>query len=127
MLEAAGPALTNTSTTVGNNNTTNADGTNGTSAVVSEGMLPPAAVLKARIKAVEGRKEMTRKMVQALKGRGRDVEVKYRRVVTLCTGVEEGHVDAVIDGLLKAVESERDELDLGRVRRFLGGVEAVVH
>ncbi|CAM1510839.1 Fc.00g083520.m01.CDS01 [Cosmosporella sp. VM-42] len=93
----------------------------------AEGMLPSAAVLKARIKAIEGRREMTRKMVQALKGRSRDVEVKYRRVVALCTGVQESDVDAVVDGLLKAVESERDELEISRVRRFLGGVEGVVH
>lgn len=92
-----------------------------------EGLLPSAAVLRARIKAVEGRGEMTRKMVQALKGRSRDVEVKYRRVVALCTGVQESEVDAVVDGLLKAVESEREELEIGRVRRFLGGVEGVVH
>ncbi|GAO16400.1 hypothetical protein UVI_02049480 [Ustilaginoidea virens] len=93
----------------------------------SEGMLPSTAVLKARIRALEGRRDVTRKMVSALKGRSRDVEVKYRRVVALCTGVQESDVDAVVDGLLKAVESERDELDIGRVRRFLGGVEGVVH
>jgi hypothetical protein len=62
-----------------------------------------------------------------MKGRSRDIEVKYRRVVALCTGVAEDEVDAVVDGLVKAVESERDELDIGRVRRFLGGVEGVVH
>lgn len=93
----------------------------------SEGMLPSGAVLRARIRAIEGRRDVTRKMVQALKGRSRDVEIKYRHVVALCTGVQEGEVDAVVDGLLKAVESERDELDIGRVRRFLGGVEGVVH
>lgn len=93
----------------------------------SEGMLPSASVLRARIRAIEGRQDVTRKMVQALKGRSRDVEIKYRRVVALCTGVQEADVDAVVDGLLKAVESERDELDIGRVRRFLGGVEGVVH
>lgn len=93
----------------------------------SEGMLPSAAVLRARIRAIEVRRDVTRKMVQALKGRSRDVEVKYRRVVALCTGVQETEVDAVVDGLLKAVESEREELDIGRVRRFLGGVEGVVH
>ncbi|KAM5386791.1 hypothetical protein ACJZ2D_000084 [Fusarium nematophilum] len=92
-----------------------------------EGLLPSAAVLRARVRAVEGRREMTRKMVSALKGRSRDVEVKYRRVVALCTGVQEAEVDAVVDGLLKAVESEHEELEITRVRRFLGGVEGVVH
>lgn len=93
----------------------------------SEGMLPSVSILRSRIRAIEGRREVTRKMVSALKGRSRDVEIKYRRVVALCTGVQEPDVDAVVDNLLKAVESERDELDIGRVRRFLGGVEGVVH
>lgn len=90
-----------------------------------EGMLPPTAVLKARLKAVESRRDVTRKMVQALKGRSRDVEVKYRKVVALCTGTQESDVDAVIDGLLKAVESESDNLETRRVKQFLSGVEAV--
>lgn len=92
-----------------------------------EGLFPSAAVLKARIQAVKGRREMTRKMVHALKGRSRDVEVKYRHVVALCTGVQETDVDAVVDGLLKAVESEREELEINRVRKFLGGVDETVH
>lgn len=89
----------------------------------AEGLLPSGAVLRARIKAVEGRRDVTRKMVSALQGRSRDVEVKYRRVVALCTGVREAEVDAVIDGLLKAVESEGEALEIDRVRRFLTGVE----
>ncbi|TQV97494.1 hypothetical protein V2A60_006751 [Cordyceps javanica] len=93
----------------------------------AEGMLPSAAVLKARIRAIEARRDVTRKMVQALQGRSRDVEVKYRRVVALCTSTPEDNVDAVIDNLLKAVQSEREELEIDRVRRFLGGVEGVVH
>lgn len=36
-----------------------------------------------------GRGEVTRKMVAALKGRSREVEMKYRRVVALCTAVPE--------------------------------------
>lgn len=93
----------------------------------SQGLLPSATVLRARIRAIEARRDVTRKMVLALKGRSRDVEIKYRRVVALCTRVREDEVDAVIDNLVKAVESERDELDVGRVRRFLSGVEGVVH
>lgn len=85
--------------------------------------LPPANLLRARIKAVVGREEVTRKMVAALKGRSREVEMKYRKVVALCTAVPEAEVDGVIEGLLRAVESERGELEIGRVRKFLGGVE----
>ncbi|KAK2015987.1 apses-domain-containing protein [Colletotrichum eremochloae] len=97
-------------------------GTNG-----EGGLLPSAAVLKARLAAVSARRDVTRKMAGALKGRSKDLEVKYRRVVSMCTGEPEDQVDAVVDGLLRAVESEKGELEVDRVRRFLGGVEGVVH
>ncbi|KAK2030650.1 apses-domain-containing protein [Colletotrichum zoysiae] len=97
-------------------------GTNG-----EGGLLPSATVLKARLAAVSARRDVTRKMASALKGRSKDLEVKYRRVVSMCTGEPEDQVDAVVDGLLRAVESEKGELEVDRVRRFLGGVEGVVH
>ncbi|EFQ33774.1 uncharacterized protein GLRG_08918 [Colletotrichum graminicola M1.001] len=97
-------------------------GTNG-----EGGLLPSATVLKARLAAVSARRDVTRKMASALKGRSKDLEVKYRRVVSMCTGEPEDQVDAVVDGLLRAVESEKGELEVERVRRFLGGVEGVVH
>ncbi|KAK1998780.1 apses-domain-containing protein [Colletotrichum falcatum] len=97
-------------------------GTNG-----EGGLLPSATVLRARLAAVSARRDVTRKMAAALKGRSRDLEVKYRRVVSMCTGEPEDQVDAVVDGLLRAVESEKGELEVERVRRFLGGVEGVVH
>lgn len=84
---------------------------------------PSANLIRTRTKAVSGRNDATRKMVQALKGRSREVEFKYRRIVSLCTAVPEGDIDVVIDSLLRAVESEKGELEIGRVRRFLGGVE----
>ncbi|KAI1405004.1 apses-domain-containing protein [Hypoxylon fuscum] len=87
--------------------------------------LPSAAVLRARIQAVKSRTDVIKKGVGSLKSRSKDVEVKYRRVVALCTGVPENEVDAVIDGLLRAVESEKGDLEIGRIRRFLGGVDGV--
>ncbi|KAK9770905.1 putative HTH APSES-type domain-containing protein [Seiridium cardinale] len=95
------------------------------STAVDVATLPSAAILRARIQALRSRSEVTRKTVGALKGRSKDVEVKYRRVVALCSGVPESDVDVVIDGLLRAVESEKDGLEIGRVRRFLGGVDGV--
>ncbi|RYP11939.1 hypothetical protein DL767_010562 [Monosporascus sp. MG133] len=85
--------------------------------------LPPSTIIRARIAALRSRADATRKNVAALRGRSRDTEVKYRRVVALCTGVPEAEVEQVVDNLLRAVESEKGELELGRVRRFLGGVE----
>ncbi|KAI1637870.1 start control protein cdc10 [Biscogniauxia mediterranea] len=89
--------------------------------------LPSATILRARIQALRNRTDLTRKGVGSLKGRSKDIEIKYRRVVALCTGVHESEIDAVVDGLLRAVESEKGELEIGRVRRFLGGVDGVVH
>ncbi|KAI0481950.1 start control protein cdc10 [Xylariaceae sp. FL0804] len=96
-------------------------------ATAAAGSMPSATVLRARIQALRNRTDLTRKGVASLKSRSRDVEVKYRRVVALCTAVQEDEVDQVVDGLLRAVESERGELEIGRVRRFLGGVDTVVH
>jgi regulatory protein SWI6 len=93
----------------------------------SQILLPSTNLLKARIKALEGTTGMTRKMVGALKGRSRDIEMKYRKVVSLCTQVPETHIDSMVEGLLRAVESEKGELEIGRVRRFLGGVELEGH
>ncbi|KAI0127252.1 hypothetical protein BJ170DRAFT_580847 [Xylariales sp. AK1849] len=89
--------------------------------------LPSAAILRARTQALRTRADVTRKAVGSLKGRSKDIEVKYRRVVALCSGVPESDVEMVIEGLLRAVESEKDGLEIGRVRRFLGGVDGVVH
>ena len=89
--------------------------------------LPTTAILRARINAMKSRIETTRQATAGLKSRGKDVELKYRRVVSLCTGVPEKEVDGVVDSLVRAVDSEKGELELGRVRRFLGGVEGMVH
>ncbi|KAL7629868.1 transcriptional regulator swi6 [Parahypoxylon ruwenzoriense] len=90
-------------------------------------LVPSAAVLRSRIQAFRNRTDVIRKSVGSLRGRSKDVEVKYRRVVALCTGVLENEVDSVVDGLLRAVESEKGELEIGRIRRFLGGVDGLVH
>ncbi|KAI1134710.1 apses-domain-containing protein [Hypoxylon sp. FL0543] len=88
-------------------------------------MLPNSATFRARIQAFRTRTAAMKQSVGVLKADSRDVEVKHRRVVSLCTGVPEYDVDAVIDGLLRAVESEKGELEIGRIRRFLGGVDGV--
>ncbi|KAI5919168.1 start control protein cdc10 [Camillea tinctor] len=102
-------------------------GAGGSDGLKSIPTLPSATILRARIQALKNRTDLTRKGVGSLKGRSKDIEIKYRRVVALCTGVHESEVDAVVDGLLRAVESEKGELEIGRVRRFLGGVDGVVH
>ncbi|CAK7207088.1 transcriptional regulator swi6 [Sporothrix eucalyptigena] len=88
---------------------------------------PPAAVLRARINALRSRTAETRQAEHALKSRSRDIELKFRRLVALATKCSDADVDNHLDGLMRAVESEKGELEIGRVRRFLGGVEGVVH
>jgi hypothetical protein len=88
--------------------------------------LPSTAVLRARINAVRMRSNETKRAVSALKGRSRDVELKYKHLVSLCTRTPDAEVDTVLDGLTRAVESEKGDLEIARIRRFLGGVEDVV-
>ncbi|KAJ8105219.1 hypothetical protein ONZ43_g7513 [Nemania bipapillata] len=90
-----------------------------------DGSIPSATVLRARIQALKNRTELTRTGVASLKSRSKDIEIKYRKVVALCTGISEDEVDTVLDSLVRAVESEKGELEVGRVRRFLGGVDTI--
>ena len=88
-----------------------------------DGSIPSATVLRARIQALKNRTELTRTGVASLKSRSKDIEIKYRKVVALCTGISEDDVDTVLESLVRAVESEKGELEVGRGRRFLGGVD----
>jgi regulatory protein SWI6 len=63
--------------------------------------------------------------LNTLKSRDSELEAKYRKVVSLCTNVEESKVDGLLSQLVLAVECE-PENDVGRVREFLRRVEAVV-
>jgi len=87
--------------------------------------LPNAVVLRARLSALRDRSAQTRRAVEALRARSNDRELKYRRLVALCTRRPESEVDTLLDTLTRAVESEKGELEIARVRRFLGGVEGV--
>ncbi len=87
--------------------------------------LPGVTVLRARINALRDRSAQTSRAVEALQARSKDRELKYRRLVALCTHRPESEVDTLLETLTRAVESEKGELEIGRVRRFLGGVEGV--
>ncbi|KAH6612835.1 hypothetical protein B0J18DRAFT_375319 [Chaetomium sp. MPI-SDFR-AT-0129] len=87
--------------------------------------LPSATVLRARLHALRTQSTQTRRAVETLQARSKDRELKYRRLVALCTRRPETEVDALLDTLTRAVESEKGELEIARVRRFLGGVEGV--
>ncbi|KAJ9636898.1 transcriptional regulator swi6 [Coniosporium tulheliwenetii] len=88
--------------------------------------LPPPAALRSRLEAYAANKASLLQKSQALKARNGELERQYRRVVSLCTGVDESRVEDGLGMLVQAVESEASEgVEIGRVREFLKKVEGV--
>ncbi|CAN8101744.1 unnamed protein product [Discula destructiva] len=87
--------------------------------------LPDANILRARLAAVSAVLMAQNDKAASLKGSSRDIETKYRRLVALAASCPEPHVDELLESLVRAVQSEKGELEIGRVRKFLGGVDAV--
>ncbi|KAK5138564.1 hypothetical protein LTR08_000152 [Meristemomyces frigidus] len=95
---------------------------------VLEHSLPSQPSVAARLNAYLQHNILLRRQADELKSRSSEVEALYRKVVSLCTGVEENRVEACLAGLVAAVESERGcfgegEAEVGRVRSFLRRVE----
>ena len=87
--------------------------------------LPSVSVLRAKLNAYMVNNESLESEVRGLKRKSGDLEAKYRRIISLCTHVEDTKIDSVLGNLFRAVESEGD-LELGRVREFLQKVEGVM-
>lgn len=85
--------------------------------------LPDATLLRARLKATNDVLSSMKEKVAGLQGTSRDIEYKYRRLVSLAANCPEEHVDDLLQNLVRAVQSEKGELEIGRVRKFLGGVD----
>lgn len=85
--------------------------------------LPSVATIRARIQAYRAINEELERGVGELRTRSRDVEGKYRRVISLCTKTPEERVDDVLGSLVRAVESEGNGVEVGRLQEFLGKVE----
>ncbi len=86
--------------------------------------LPPTKVLQARVSAYRRNNARLEAQAKDLASRSIELEEQLRKVVALCTGVEESRVDEMVAGLVAAVESERGEdVEVGRVREFLRRVE----
>lgn len=61
-----------------------------------------------------------------LKEKDGQLEQMYRKVVSLCTKVEENRVEECLESLVAALDSEEGEgVEVGRVREFLRKVEGV--
>jgi regulatory protein SWI6 len=85
--------------------------------------LPPTHVLRARVNAYKDNNETLAQSVQGLENKSSNLAATYRKIISLCTQVEEKAVDGLLDNLLRAVESEQEEVDLSRIRDFLVRVE----
>lgn len=85
--------------------------------------LPPTHVLRARVNAYKADNEGLAENVRGLQSKSSELADKYREIISLCTNVEERNVDGFLDNLLRAVESEQDDVELARVREFLSRVD----
>lgn len=85
--------------------------------------LPPTHVLRARVNAYKGNNERLEEGLQGLKSKSSELAAKYRKIISLCVHVDEDNVDDHLESLLRAVESEADDVELSRVREFLARVD----
>ena len=88
--------------------------------------LPPTRRLRARLNAYTSNNRALRGQAARLKSCSSELEAKYRRVVSLCTGAPEAEVEKLLVGLVEAIDSEGAEaMEIGRLRDFLRRVEGV--
>lgn len=90
--------------------------------------LPSPRTLRAHLNAATMHTENMKRQADELKSRSVDTEAMYRKVVSICTGVEEHKVEESLPALVAAVESEKGALgqqEVGRVREFLRRVDGV--
>lgn len=86
--------------------------------------LERAEVLRGRVQAYQDHNEKLEQRTRELKSQSRELEERYKKIVSLCTKVDVESVDHVLDRLLQAVVSEQKEsVELGRVREFLRMVQ----
>ncbi|KHJ30159.1 putative start control protein cdc10 [Erysiphe necator] len=90
-----------------------------------DSLLPSLSVLRARVNAYNSINKDLEKNVLELKSKDSELTRKYRKIISLCTGIEEDRVDDSISSLVRSLESEHDDVELSRVRKFLSRVEAV--
>ncbi|KAJ4364720.1 transcriptional regulator swi6 [Neocucurbitaria cava] len=88
--------------------------------------LPSASVLRHRLDTYTVTNAALLNRSRILKEKDGQLEQMYRKVVSLCTKVEEGRIEECLEGLVAALDSEEGEgVEVGRVREFLRKVEGV--
>jgi regulatory protein SWI6 len=86
--------------------------------------LERADVLRGRVKAYQQHNTGLESQSQKLRSMSHELEERYRRIVSICTGVEVSKVDEMLPNLLQAIVSEqRDNVELTRVREFMRMVQ----
>ena len=85
--------------------------------------LPESSILGARVRAYKTHNSSLEARKIDLRTKSSVLEKKLRRVVALSTGIEEDKVDETADRLAAAIQSEEEEMDMGRVREFLRRLE----
>ena len=89
--------------------------------------LERSEVLSGRAKVYQRHNQQLEQMAKTLKARSAELEERYKKIVSLCTGADEDKVDELLDHLVQAVISEQKEMSgnsqLGRVREFLRMVQ----
>ncbi|KAH9871187.1 hypothetical protein J1614_006763 [Plenodomus biglobosus] len=88
--------------------------------------LPPVHVLRQRLETYTHTNGSLLNRSRILKEKDGQLEQMYRKVVSLCTKVEESRIEECLEGLVAALDSEEGEgVEVGRVREFLRKVEGV--
>ena len=87
------------------------------------GSLERAEVMCGRAKVYQRHNQQLEQTARTLKARSAELEERYKKIVSLCTGADEEKVDELLDNLVQAVISEQKEMSsnsqLPRVREFL--------
>lgn len=88
--------------------------------------LPSVSILRHRLDTYTSTNSALLNRSRKLKEKDGQLEQMYRKVVSLCTKVEESRIEECLEGLVAALDSEEGEgVEVGRVREFLRKVEGV--
>jgi hypothetical protein len=88
--------------------------------------LPPTPMLRHRLEVYTQNNKQLADRSCILREKDGQRELMYRKVVSLCTKVDEERIDEVLEGLVQALDSDPlDGVEVSRVREFLRKVEGV--
>ncbi|CDO92736.1 unnamed protein product [Kluyveromyces dobzhanskii CBS 2104] len=86
----------------------------------SRAEIPHPKVLKARIKAYNRNESHLDSTLLTIENKQKNLESKFRKVLSLCLKIDEEKVDSMLDGLLQAISNEDPEdIDTDEVNNFL--------